>query len=98
MLSLAVGRSSTHSLARAALTRLWVVALVLLASLSAQAAPEAKRLRVDPRASLDSGHTIVTTVDDIQATAARIDAAIAGRSDLAGQLLRVYLPNPPQVP
>src|SRR5690349_10444661 len=54
---------------RARCARIWVVALVLLASLltslQSQAAPEAKLLRVDPRASLDSGHPIVTTVIEI---------------------------------
>jgi len=93
MLSLAVSRSSGHSVARAALVplavlaRLWVVALVLFASLltslQVQAAPEAKLLRVDPRASLDSGHPIVTTVIEISQSK-RISDAIEDCARLSG--------------
>lgn len=42
-----------------------------------------------------AGIVFVTKVDDILATAARVHAAIAGETDLTGQLIRVYLPNPP---
>ena len=86
MLSLAVSRSSRLSVARAALVPLasiWVVALVLLATLRAQAAPEAKLLRVDPRASLDSGHPIVTTVIEISQSK-RISDAVADCARLSG--------------
>src|SRR5687768_3754248 len=39
-----------------------------------------------------AGIVFVTRVDDVLATAARIDAAIVGRADLTGQLIRVYRP------
>lgn len=57
-------------------------------------------IRLHKRGPAHGGIVFVTHVDDVLATAVRIDAAIAGRADLTGQLIRVYLPNipPPQVP
>src|SRR4051794_18086240 len=72
---------------RARRARLWVVALVLLASLltslQVQAAPEAKLLRVDPRASLESGHPIITTVIEVSQSK-RISDAIEDCARLTG--------------
>src|SRR5262245_32049225 len=64
-------------------TRLSVVIAILLASLPAFAAPEAKLLRVDPRASLESGHPIITTVIEISQSK-RISDAVADCARLSG--------------
>lgn len=39
-----------------------------------------------------------TQDDEFAALAVRVEAAIAGRTDLADQLIRVVKPNPPKVP
>jgi hypothetical protein len=83
MRSLAAGRSSRHGVVRAFAARLQLVALILLAALRAEAAPEAKLLRVDPRASLQSGHPIITTVIEISQSK-RISDAIEDCARLSG--------------
>jgi predicted nuclease of predicted toxin-antitoxin system len=50
-------------------------------------------IRLHRRAGAHAGIVFVTRVDDNLATAARIDAAIAGHTDLSGQLIRVYRPQ-----
>src|SRR5262245_41744767 len=64
-------------------TRLSLVIAILLAPLPVWAAPEAKLLRVDPRASLESGHPIITTVIEISQSK-RISDAIADCARLSG--------------
>jgi hypothetical protein len=59
------------------------MAIALLGALPAAAAPEAKLLRVDPRASLESGHPIITTVIEISQSK-RISDAIEDCARLAG--------------
>jgi hypothetical protein len=59
------------------------MALTLLGALPAAAAPEAKLLRVDPRASLESGHPIITTVIEISQSK-RISDATEGCARLTG--------------
>jgi FHA domain len=94
MRSLAAGRFSNASCPRgvpapswkrsaALAARLWVVFLILLAALPAGAAPEAKLLRVDPRASLESGHPIITTVIEISQSK-RISDAVEDCARLTG--------------
>lgn len=57
--------------------------LSLCASSPAAAAPEAKLLRVDPRASLESGHPIITTVVDVSQSK-RVSEAISECAALSG--------------
>ncbi len=57
--------------------------LVLLGTVPALAAPEAKLLRVDPRASLDSGDPIITTVIEVSQSK-RISEAVADCARLTG--------------
>jgi hypothetical protein len=63
--------------------RLWLVASILLVAFPAAAAPEAKLLRVDPRASLDSGDPIITTVIEVSQSK-RISDAIEDCARLTG--------------
>jgi len=62
---------------------LLTLCLILLGSFSAHSAPEAKLLRVDPRASLESGHPIITTVIEVSQSK-RISDAIADCARLSG--------------
>src|SRR5687768_18593703 len=59
----------------------WLFALLLVAR-AAWAAPEAKLLRIDPRASLESGHPIITTVIEV-AQIKRVSEAVADCAGLA---------------
>jgi hypothetical protein len=59
----------------------WLIALLLVAG-AAWAAPEAKLLRIDPRASLESGHPIITTVIEM-AQSKRVSEAVADCAGLA---------------
>jgi hypothetical protein len=83
MRSLAAGRFPRHRFVRAFAAPLQVLALVLLCALPAAAAPEAKLLRVDPRASLESGHPIITTVIEVSQSK-RISDAIEDCARLTG--------------
>jgi len=83
MRSLAAGPSSRHRIVRALAARFVVLALILVAALPAAAAPEAKLLRVDPRASLESGHPIITTVIEISQSK-RVSDATEGCARLTG--------------
>jgi hypothetical protein len=83
MRSVAAGRSSRQGVVRAFAARLRILALILLAALPAAAAPEAKLLRIDPRASLESGHPIITTVIEVSQSK-RISDAIEGCARLTG--------------
>jgi hypothetical protein len=76
-------RSSNKHFVALWAARLWTVSIILLASLQLWAAPEAKLLRVDPRASLDSGHPIVTTVIEVSQSK-RISDAVADCARLSG--------------
>jgi predicted nuclease of predicted toxin-antitoxin system len=46
-------------------------------------------------AATHAGIVLTTKDDDFPALATRVAAAIAGQTDLTGQLIRVYRPNPP---
>jgi len=83
MRSLAAGPSSRHRIVRALAARFVVLALILVAALPAAAAPEAKLLRVDPRASLESGHPIIATVIEISQSK-RVSDATEGCARLTG--------------
>jgi predicted nuclease of predicted toxin-antitoxin system len=52
-------------------------------------------IRLHKLGPVHAGIVFVTRVDDVFATAARIDAAIAGQADLTGQLICVYRPQKP---
>jgi FHA domain len=71
----AAKRRGRHFIFGVLLARLSVVSLILLASVRVWAAPEAKLLRVDPRASLESGHPIISTVIEISQSKRVSDAA-----------------------
>lgn len=61
----------------------WLMVLAALAvPLRAQAAPEAKLLRIDPRTSIESGHPIITTVVEVSQSK-RVSEATAPCAGLA---------------
>ena len=64
----------------------WLVALSFVAS-PARGAPEAKLLRIDPRASLESGNPIITTVIEV-AQSRRVSEAIIAASSPADEVQR----------
>lgn len=63
--------------------QLVLLAVVPCAPALASAAPEAKLLRIDPRASLESGNPIITTVIDVSQSK-RVSEAIAHCASLRG--------------
>ena len=54
--------------------------------------------RLHAAVPVHSGIVTITDDKDRDALADRIHAAVSARADLAGVLIRVVKPNPPQVP
>ena len=63
--------------------RIRALLMALLVASPVWGAPEAKLLRIDPRASIESGNPIITTVIEV-AQSKRVSEAVAECAGLAG--------------